>query len=336
VLSIAIVGLGWWGGHLFDVTNSVEELSPVMGVDPTQEGKAFCEKHGLAYSADLDAALANTEVDGAILATPHSLHKAQALAALSAGKAVFCEKPIALSAVDAADMVKAAAAAGKVLGIGHERRYEGGFERIAAIINAGELGKLSHIDANVSHNSLAKMAPTGWRKDAKQAPAGNWTGVGIHLGDLITSFLGAPAVVRAMHNSPYPDLEDAVVRVQLGYEDGRSAIVTSIANTPFYARFTVWGDKGWVELIDVANVDKELPATLTIADAEGKRRTETHDPKGAAAANLRAWARANLYGEPYRFTAEQIVSEAAILESLVESIANDGSPIRVDVDRVLG
>jgi predicted dehydrogenase len=232
-------------------------------------------------------------------------------------------------------MVKAAQSAKTTLGIGHERRYEGGFERIAAIIKSGELGQLSHIDANVSHNSLAKMAPTGWRKDTRQAPAGNWTGVGIHLGDLITSFFGPPKVVRALHNTPYPGLPDAVVRVQLAYEDGRSAIVTSIANTPFYARFTVWGDKGWVELVDVANVDKEQPAVLTIADSQGGRRTETHDPKGAAAANLRAWARANLYSEPYRFSAEQIVSEAAILEALVASIAQDGAPIPIDVDAAI-
>jgi predicted dehydrogenase len=88
VLKVAIVGLGWWGGHLFDVIDSVEELAPVMGVDPTAEGKAFCDKYSLVYGADLDAALSNRNVDAVILATPHGLHKDQTLTALAAGKVV--------------------------------------------------------------------------------------------------------------------------------------------------------------------------------------------------------------------------------------------------------
>jgi predicted dehydrogenase len=335
MLKVAIAGLGWWGRHLIDVMKSVEDLRAVMGVDPTAEGRAFCDQNGLQYVDDLQKALADPQIDGVILATPHSLHKPQVLAAVAANKAVFCEKPIALNAADAAEMVHAARNAGKVLGIGHERRFEGGFERMAQIIQSGQLGQLSHIDANVSHNSLAKMGATGWRKDQKEAPAGNWTGVGIHLGDLITSFFGPPTSVRSFHNSPYPNLADAVVRVQLAYTDGRSAIVTSIANTPFYARFTVYGDKGWMELVDLANVDKGKPATLTICDADGNRSSETHDPKDAAAVNLRSWARANLFGEPYRFTSEQIVAEAAILEGLVASISQDGKPVSIDVAKSL-
>jgi predicted dehydrogenase len=330
MIRLAIAGLGWWGRHLFDEIAAVDEIEVVMGIDPGDEGHAFCKERGVDYASSLDEALASDQIDGVLLATPHSLHEAQVVAAVAAGKQVFCEKPLALSAEGARRMVEACIAAGKVLGVGHERRFESGFERLSELVASGRLGTISHIDANVSHNTLARMPAAGWRKDPKEAPAGNWTGVGIHLSDLIVSMMGSPTAVRALANSPYPGLDDAVVRVQLGFANGSDAVVTTIANTPFYARFTVYGNDGWAELVDQANVDKGKPASLTITDANGDRTTEQHSPKNASAANLRSWARAVLYGEPYRFKAEELIANAAILEGLVSSIRNNGDVVTLN------
>jgi predicted dehydrogenase len=329
MLKIAIVGLGWWGRHLFDVIKEVDELDAVMGVDPTPDGRAFCEGQGIAYADRFDNALADPTIDAVLLATPHSLHEGQVIAAVAAGKQVFCEKPLAMTAAGAQHMVDACTKTGRVLGIGHERRFEAGHERLAELVREGRLGKISHVDANTSHNSLAKMPATGWRKDPNEAPAGTWTGIGIHLSDLIVAMRGAPTEVRALADTNNPDIPGAIIRVQLAFADGSTATVTSIANTPFYARFTVHGDAGWAELVDQANVDKGLPAILTIVDDNGNRASEEHSPKTAAGANLRSWARAVLHGEPYRFTPEQLVANAAILEALVRSIEQNGAAIRL-------
>jgi len=103
VLRAAIVGLGWWGRHIAAcLSQPGAKLNLVRGVDPqAEELTEIGERYAIPVTAKLEDALAAPEVDVVIIATPHSLHEAQILACASAGKHVFCEKPLALTAVSA-------------------------------------------------------------------------------------------------------------------------------------------------------------------------------------------------------------------------------------------
>jgi len=120
------VGLGWWGQKMLSVLQAAPaEISVVRAVEPNADAvRALCDGHGIPLTTNYADALADPEVEAVVLATPHSLHTAQIAQAVAAGKHMFCEKPLALTADEAAQSVALCAGAGLVLGMGHERRWE--------------------------------------------------------------------------------------------------------------------------------------------------------------------------------------------------------------------
>lgn len=120
MISAAIVGLGRWGQNLVDCTQGkTDKLRFTVGVARTPDkARAFADAHGHALVADYAAALADPKIDAVVLATPHTQHAEQVVAAARAGKHVFTDKLFALTVASAAAAVSAFAAAGRVLAVG--------------------------------------------------------------------------------------------------------------------------------------------------------------------------------------------------------------------------
>ena len=329
-LTACLVGLGWWGRHLLSEASDSAVLKITSCVDPSPEALEFAKTRGLQHFKTLADALAGGVFDAVIIATPHSMHRDQCLQALEAGKAVFCEKPLALTAGDARRITEEAAARGSVLGVGHERRFEPGFERIAELIAGGTLGRIISVDANVSHNLMLRAKPGDWRLNAKEAPAGLWTGTGVHISDLIIASCGTPTDARVELLSSSTNFSgEEFVRVDLQLSTGVHATVTTLACTPYYGRYTVFGDQGWVELVTLANVDGGQEAILTIAGSGGARATERIAPTRAVQANLEEWAKAVLGRATYRITADQIVFNTAVLQAIATSMGRPAGYVGV-------
>ena len=104
--------------------------------------------------------LADADVDAVVLATPHSMHSAQTIAAAGAGKHVFCEKPFALTRADAEAAAEATRSAGVVLGLGYNRRFHPEMTRLREQIRGGELGTILHVEATMTFPSCAVHSPT--------------------------------------------------------------------------------------------------------------------------------------------------------------------------------
>src|SRR5580698_6286271 len=124
-IDAGIVGLGWWGNRLVEaVQGKSDRIRFVHGVarDPAAK-QEIARRHGLVLSPTLAAMLGDPAVQAVVLATPHSLHRAEIEAVAAAGKPVFCEKPLTLTAADAVAAVGAARAAGTLLAVGHNRRF---------------------------------------------------------------------------------------------------------------------------------------------------------------------------------------------------------------------
>ncbi len=96
--------------------------------------------------ADYDAMLADPEVEAVIIATADAFHVDASVRALEAGKHVLCEKPMATSVEDAIRLRDAAAKSGKVVHVGHMKRYDGGIEAAKDFIDA-EMGELLSLKA---------------------------------------------------------------------------------------------------------------------------------------------------------------------------------------------
>src|SRR5512146_1366298 len=100
MIRAAIVGMGLWGQNLVaSVQGKSEFIRFVAGTTRTPAKAAeFAAKHGVRMAESYEQVLADREIDAVVLATPHSLHTAQIVAAAHAGKHVFVEKPLGLNA----------------------------------------------------------------------------------------------------------------------------------------------------------------------------------------------------------------------------------------------
>ena len=93
MINVAMVGLGWWGRHIVGcLRHNSGKLRVTRGIDIAPEThRELADANDFELSADLSHALDDPGIDAVLLATPHSLHEAQIVAAAEAGKHVFCE-----------------------------------------------------------------------------------------------------------------------------------------------------------------------------------------------------------------------------------------------------
>jgi predicted dehydrogenase/acetyltransferase-like isoleucine patch superfamily enzyme len=144
--SVAVIGCGYWGRNLVRVFHEIGALAAVCDAD----SKRAAELAG-TYSVParaLDEILGDDAVGTVAIATPASSHADLVRQALQAGKHVFVEKPLALRSTDAEEVIAMAAAADRVLMVGHLLHYHPAFLRLREVIDAGRLGRLQYIYSN--------------------------------------------------------------------------------------------------------------------------------------------------------------------------------------------
>jgi predicted dehydrogenase len=329
MIRLGVIGLGWWGKQIVGCLADSPRFKVVAGCDIDHNTVApFAAAKGLDLVVDYRDLLKRSDVDAVAVVTPHLLHEEMAIAALAAGKQVFCEKPLALNTASAERILAASAKAGGVLGIGHERRYEPAMEEMRRLFEAGSLGRLLHMDANVSHNNFRKIDPANWRRDPRHAPAGAWTALGIHLGDLLVSLAGKPTRVTARTASQvFPPPSEDFVSAEIDFESGARGCITCLSSPPFYGRFTLLCDQGWVETQEGGNVDKGIPSSFVYCKADGSREAREYHHVNTVRLNFEAWADAVEGRAPYRFSPEQLLGNIRILDAVVRSAAQDGKPV---------
>ena len=329
MIRIGIIGLGWWGKQIVTCLAESPRFKVVAGCDiDTKMAAPFAATHKFDLTNSYETLLKRSDIDAAAVVTPHALHEQMAVAAFGAGKQVFCEKPLALTTASAERILSACAKAGGILGIGHERRYEPAMEEMRRLAESGALGRLLHMDANVSHSNFRKMDPSNWRRDPKHAPAGAWTALGIHLGDMFVSLAGQPTRVAARTASQiFPSPSEDFVSADIDFASGARGRITCLSTPPFYGRFTLVGDQGWVEVQEGGNVDKGIPSSFAHARPDGSRQTRNYDHTNTVRLNFEAWADAVEGRAPYRFTTEQLLANIRILDAVTRSAAADGKPI---------
>ena len=154
MFGIAIAGFGWWGQHMARRLESHANYAVLGVVEPDIAKRADIAAAGLEWFSSLDTALMREDVDAVILTTPNTLHEEQVIRCARAGKHVFCEKPLGLTAASARRSVTACKEASVQLGIGHERRFESAMLALKHAIDHVDLGTIMHAEAAFSHDKL--------------------------------------------------------------------------------------------------------------------------------------------------------------------------------------
>src|SRR6516225_2275524 len=164
MINTAIVGLGWWGKTLVESAASSGELRFVAGATRTvtPDVEDFAKRNGFPLAANYAALLADRSIEAVVLATPHSLHAGQVIAAAAAGKHVFCEKPFTLTRAEAEAAIAAVQKSGVTLGLGYNRRFHPEMTKLRERIRSGELGTILHVEATMTFPIALLLKPTHW------------------------------------------------------------------------------------------------------------------------------------------------------------------------------
>jgi predicted dehydrogenase len=147
---------------------------------------------GVAVLDQIDAVLEDTDLDLVVIATPDHLHAPQTLRALAAGKHVVVDKPFAPTLNEAREMTARAAAAGRLLSVFHNRRWDTDYLTLKGLITAGYLGEVRQFE---SHFDRYRPDVGDRWKDAR--PGGVWQDLGPHLVDQAIQLFGMPKAVLA-------------------------------------------------------------------------------------------------------------------------------------------
>jgi predicted dehydrogenase len=291
--------------------------------EPSPEMAA--EAQELAPAAEivdgLDALLA-AGVDGVVIATPSALHAEQAIRALEAGAAVFCQKPLGRTAIEAKAVVDAAHAADRLLSVDLSYRFTEGMRRIRELIAAGELGRVYAADL-VFHNAYGPDRP--WFYDPALAGGGCIMDLGVHLVDLALWALDFPAVARVESQllaggAPLAGRGDRV-------EDYATATLELATGTTVRLACSWRLQAGWDAAISAAFYGTEGGAALKNLDGSfydfaaeryrGTARETLALPPDAWGGRAAAdWARRLAAGARFDPEAERLVEVAQVLDRI--------------------
>lgn len=240
---LGVIGLGWFGGVLAESARSSGVAEVVACYARTEETRAaFAERHGCRAAADLDELLADPDIDGVLVATPHSTHADIAARTAEAGKHVFVEKPLTLTVADTKRVAEAASRAGVVVQVGHNRRRQPANRRIKAMIDAGELGTVLQLDGVHTAAGGHKPDLPAWRKDPTECPFGGMTALGVHTVDTFNYFMGPAKKVTSFSTRihGFNDLDEATT-VLVEYESGPTACISTTYFAPPVVGLSVFG-----------------------------------------------------------------------------------------------
>ncbi len=187
-VTVGIVGLGRSGWDIHAAAlQRIPERYRVVAVTDLIEARRQQATEVLscrAYSNPADL-FADPEVELVIVASPNYLHPVHTIAALQAGKAVVCEKPVAPRLVDLDSMIAAAERTGNLFTVFQNRRYDPGFRKIKEVIASGKLGRI--VEIKISAHSFGRR--WDWQTLRGYA-AGQLRNNGVHFLDHAVELMG--------------------------------------------------------------------------------------------------------------------------------------------------
>lgn len=263
-LRFAILGFGHHASRRLVPAFAQSSWAELVGLwrrNP-ETAAADAKAHSLRAFATPEELCASPDVDVVFITSPDAMHLDDAKLAFSRGKAVLCEKPLAMNAGQAAEMHTTAEAAGVLFGVGQNFRYNRSVEYLRDQIAAGTIGtpQLAHAQYAYPGN----LAPRKWITDPTLACGGPIADVGVHCIDALRFILGDDAVsisVLAGKDALSGEVE-AITAMQLGMRSGCYANVTATARSPYRTLIEVVGSAGVLIAENCLSVDRPVEIVL--------------------------------------------------------------------------
>jgi predicted dehydrogenase len=279
---------------------------------------------GVKKYDNLDALLADPDVDLVDVCNPTDQHPATAIAALKAGKHVLVEKAIALRPEDADAMVEAARQAGKLLMVAHVLPFFPEFAFAARMVRTGQYGRLlgGHFKRVISRpdwsGAIADAARTG-------GPA-----VDLHVHD--THFIGLVCGVpgRVFSSGVIENGAVQYLTTQYLYGPGGPAVSCSSGAVAQKGRMFVHGYEIYLEHATLAYESGSVPLTLYTSDGKTERpRVDAGDPVDSFADEIQAAVKGVTTGQEPKLLSGKLARDALVLCHRECDSVRSGEPVAV-------
>ncbi|WP_280400293.1 Gfo/Idh/MocA family oxidoreductase [Nocardia carnea] len=347
-LGVAIIGYGLAGAVFHAPLISAEPRMRVAAVvtgSAERAEQARRDHAGVRVLPDADALFADPSgIDVVVVAAPNRTHAALAGRALSAGTAVVVDKPFAVTSAEAAEVIRSAGEAGRILTVFQNRRWDGDFRTVRQLVEDGRLGQVRRFESRFER--WRPVPKSGWRETGTAADAaGILYDLGSHLVDQALTLFGPAGTVYCELDSRRPGVStDDDMFLALTHTTGVRSHLWASAVAPLLGpRFRVLGEKAGYEVRGMDPQEDALRAGRRPGDGTpwGTVDPERYGTLGAEPdrtafptlpgdylAFYRALADAILDGSPVPVDPGDALAGLRILEAARES-AESGAVVRL-------
>ncbi len=351
-VKVGVIGCGMISGMHLRAYKSLPDVNVVACADVNierarQRASEFDVPH---VFKDYKELLNMDEIDAVSICTPHALHAPIAIDALNAGKHVLCEKPMATSAKDAAEMIKAARKAGKLLEVAIRNRFSPVVQFAKRLVDEGMLGKVYYAEGSIG----GRRRIPGWGNSGfirkKTAGGGVVLDLGVYTIDLLLHLLGQPKPlsVSAITSDAIGKSKEALVEggwhwevddfevedfgaAFVRFEDGAVCLLKMAwaMHLDSLGGTFLLGDKGGLR-IEPLELYRDERGTMVTTSFPSLPRPE---PFSTMMAQVSAFIDAIKQGKPSPTPPEEIMMTNVIMDAIYES-ARLGREVKCKVPRL--
>ncbi|HUO59116.1 MAG TPA: Gfo/Idh/MocA family oxidoreductase [Candidatus Acidoferrales bacterium] len=312
-------GIAGFGLH------AVKRLMPGFAGAQNSQAVALSRRNFAQAQSDaaryaIDYAFATTrelcecpEVDAVFVTSPNAIHLADVLTCIEHGKHVLCEKPMAMNAAEAEQMVTAANQRGVVLGIAQCFRFCKTLHCIRESLHRGDIGRPIAIRADFSFLSTSSVRR--WLHDSTLAGGGPIADVGVHCVDAMRFILGDEVLScsATVATDEHSGSVEAAATLSLRFSKGTLGSSFVSFRAPYHTVIEIVGTDGHIAAQNGLTVD--YPVMIEFRTSDGVRREEMSNAD-AYARQVDAFSAAIESGAPFPATGEDGLRNQRILDAL--------------------
>lgn len=345
-MNIGIIGTGTIGRFHAEAIRAMHggTLHSVFNHRP-ESALRLAAEFGVTAHSDLATFLADPDLQAVTIATPSGAHLEPTLAALAAGKHVFCEKPLEVTTARIDEVMAAAAAAGKVAAAILNRRFHPAMREFKAACEAGRLGKIVSASCYVKwFRDQAYYDSAAWRGTRALDGGGALMNQAIHSIDALLHLAGPVKSVQAnvaclAHERI--EVEDQAVAL-LEFESGARGVIEGStcawSQNGHPARIQICGTEGSIfladEVFEVWEFKESQPQDAAIRESllrSGQAGLGANDPKAIQffqhQRNFEELVSAIAEGREPSTSAREARKSVALIEAIYQSSAGDGMKV---------
>jgi predicted dehydrogenase len=325
---VGIAGFGRIGAEHADWISHTQGIHAIAAADVTPARRDIARQAGLAVYETFESLISDPNIDAVLISTPTAFHHQQAINALRAGKHVMVEKPMAMNLPEAKEMVESAQAAGRVLSVFHNRRWDADFLAVQAAIASGIFGKIFNIESRLGQwascvGPAAMEFRPNWRNEAAFGGGGllDW---GSHFLDQLWRLMLPAKPIRLfaqLRGNVWTRDTDDFARIAIDFDSGAVGLVEiNTTTTHPLPRWHIDGASGSAQSPFSLEFDTQKWAELDFLPVGGEiRRLPPGEPGLTESQIWRQFADAIAgNGEPV-VTAESVLPTMALLDAARES-----------------